>query len=98
MLAAKRARIEQRLEMAAYGNIFDFATIQEVPVWGGEKDGENEPIMVMKRKPVIDWDKVAASPYSVIVSGFKFDKDTGHLTDFDRDSALQAAQQLRDMH
>jgi hypothetical protein len=27
MLAAKRARIEQRLEMAAYGNIFDFASM-----------------------------------------------------------------------
>jgi len=34
----------------------------------------------------------------VIISGFKFDKDTGRLTDFERDNALQAANQLRDMH
>ena len=81
MLAAKRARIEQRLELAAYANIFDFATMMP--------DGKDF---------VIDWNKVAQSPFGVVVSGFKFDKDTGRLTDFERDNALQAAAQLRDMH
>lgn len=81
MIAAKRARIEQRLELAAYGDIFDFSRID---------DGTG--------KPVIDWAKVAASPYRAIIAGFKFDKDTGYLTDFDRDPALQALAQLRDMH
>jgi len=39
-----------------------------------------------------------ASPYRGIIAGFKFDKDSGILTDFDRDPALQASAQLRDMH
>lgn len=79
MLAAKRARIEERLQLAAFGNIFDFSTPDE------------------NRDPRIDWDKVSGSPYGVIVSGFKFDKDTGRLVDFERDNALQAIAQLREM-
>lgn len=97
MLAAKRERIEQRLELAAYGNIFDFATIEDMPVFMGA-DADGNPITKLIKKPVIDWEKVAASPYSVIIAEFKFDKDTGHLTDFDRDSADRAIAQLRDMH
>ncbi|HXI99194.1 MAG TPA: hypothetical protein VNG73_09635 [Gemmatimonadaceae bacterium] len=81
MLEAKRARIEERLQLAAFGNIFDFATINEAT-----------------SKPVIDWSAVADSPYGVIIASFKFDKDSGLLTDFDRDNALQALAQLRDMH
>ena len=80
MIAAKRARIEERLALAAFGNILEFAEIHG----GNEID--------------IDWRAVANSPYSAIISGFKFDKDTGRLTDFERDSALQALAQLRDMH
>jgi hypothetical protein len=81
IIAAKRARIEDRLNLAAYVDIFEFATVDEVT-----------------KKPVIDWVKVAASPYRAIIAGFKFDKDSGVLVDFDRDPALQAAAQLRDMH
>lgn len=81
MLAAKRERIEQRLELSAYGNLLDFATINPVT-----------------KQPTIDWEQVKASPYSVIVASFKFDKETGVLTDFDRDNAQQAVAQLRDMH
>ena len=81
MVAAKRARIEERLEMVAFGNIFDFVDI-------GSATGD----------PVIDWKKVASSPYGAIIAGFKFDKDTGRLVDFERDNALQALAQLRDMH
>lgn len=80
MMAAKRARVEERLALAAFGNIFDFATIQA------------------SGNPDIDWDKVANSPYGAIIAGFKFDKDTGRLVDFERDNALQALAQLRDMH
>jgi hypothetical protein len=79
MLAAKRERIAERLELAAFGNIFDFCTIAA-------------------KQPEIDWSKVKSSPYGVIVAGFKFDRETGLLTDFDRDNALQALAQLRDMH
>lgn len=81
MLAEKRARIEERLSLAAFGNIFDFTEICGIT-----------------HDPEIDWREVKASPYGVIVSGFKFDKDTGRLVDFERDNALQALAQLRDMH
>lgn len=81
MIAAKRARIEERLNMAAYGDIFEFATVDPVT-----------------KDPVIDWDKVVKSPYRMIVSSFKFSPKTGRLVNFDRDDALQAAAQLRDMH
>jgi hypothetical protein len=80
MLAAKRARLEERLQLAAFGNIFDFAIL------GSNGD------------PAICWDRVIESPYGVIVSSFKFDKDTGRLVDFDRDNAMQAIAQLRDMN
>ena len=79
MLAAKRARVEQRLELAAYGSIFDFAELGD--------DG-----------PSIDWSAVANSPYRAAIAVFKFDKDTGRLVHFERDDALQALSQLRDMH
>jgi hypothetical protein len=81
IIAAKRQRLEQRLELAAHGNIFEFAEMAE--------DGSTLKI---------DWNKVAESPYGAIIAGFKFDKDTGRLVDFERDNALQAIAQLRDMH
>ena len=81
MISAKRALIEERLNMAAHVNIFDFADVDDVT-----------------GKLVIDWKKVANSPYGAIIAGFKFDKDTGRLVDFERDNALQALAQLRDMH
>lgn len=81
MIAAKRARIEERLALAAFGNIFDFSEINPVT-----------------HKPSIDWRKVSESSFSAAISRFKFDKDSGVLTDFERDDALQALAQLRDMH
>lgn len=96
MIAAKRARIEERLELAAYGNIFDFATMIDRVVIRRISEEETEETTV--KTPIIDWDKVAASPYSAIIAGFKFDKESGVLVDFERDSALAAAAQLRDMH
>lgn len=96
MLAAKRALIEERLNMAAYGNIFDFTQMVDRVVTIQKGEDETEELVV--KSPLIDWDKVAASPYGAIISGFKFDKDTGRLTDFERDNALQAIAQLRDMH
>lgn len=96
MLAEKRARLEARLELAAYGNIFDFAAmVDRVVTVQVDKDTTEDRIV---KSPVIDWDAVKASPFGVIVAGFKFDKDTGVLVDFERDSALQAIAQLRDMH
>ncbi|XUM21044.1 hypothetical protein ACRAVF_27155 [Bradyrhizobium oligotrophicum S58] len=99
MLAEKRRRIEERLQLAAFGNIFEFAEMvdREVMV----KVGEGEAVTFVPRivkTPLIDWDKVAASPYAAIIESFKFDKDTGALVDFERENALQALAQLRDMH
>lgn len=95
MLAEKRRRIEDRLNLAAYGNLFPFATIVDRVIL--VKQGE-ETVEMVVQQPMIDWRKVADSPYSAIVSEFKFDKDTGYMTQFKRDDALQAAGQLRDMH
>jgi len=35
-------------------------------------------------KPSIDWRKVSESSFSAAISRFKFDKDSGVLTDFER--------------
>jgi NADH dehydrogenase/NADH:ubiquinone oxidoreductase subunit G len=77
----KRERIEARLNLAAYGNILQFATIDE-------ETGEIT---------AIDWRKVAESDLAVIVSDLSFDAKTGRLTRFDRDNALNALSQLREM-
>jgi hypothetical protein len=81
ILRQKRARIEARLNLAAYGNLLEFATID--PATG--------------KLTAIDWRKVAESDLAVIVSEFAFDSKTGELTKFKRDDALNAAAQLRDM-
>jgi hypothetical protein len=98
MIAAKRARIEERLALAAFGNIFDFATMVDRVILTPGEGEDDPPEENIVKTPVIDWDKVAASEYGAIICGFKFDKDTGVLVDFERDNALQAANQLRDMH
>jgi hypothetical protein len=80
MLAARRAHLEERLNAAAYGNIFEFA------------------ILDPQGNPRIDWQKVMNSDIAVTVNEFNFDVDTGVLTKFKRDDALNAVAQLRDMH
>jgi hypothetical protein len=82
ILKAKRERLEQRLNLAAYGNILQFATIDQ-------DTGEITSI---------DWRKVAESDVAVIVDSFSFDAKTGKLTKFERDSALNALNQLREMY
>ena len=100
MLAEKRTRLEERLNAVVYGNIFDFATMMDrsifVHVEDGTEDRKTEKRIV--KQPMIDWEAVKNSPLAPTISRFKFDKDTGVLTDFERDDPLQAANQLRDMH
>lgn len=96
MLAEKRARYEERLTMAAFGNIFDFAEMVERVVTVVDKNGSHQEVRA--KSPLIDWDAVKASPLAPIISAFKFDKDTGELVHFERDDALAAINQLRDMH
>jgi hypothetical protein len=81
IIRMKRERIEQRLNLAAYGNILQFATIDE-------ESGEITSI---------DWRKVAESDLAVIISDLSFDPKTGRLTRFERDNAMGAISQLRDL-
>jgi hypothetical protein len=97
MIAAKRARIEERLAIAAFGNIFDFTEMVERVVLVAGK-GDKLDREVKSKAPLIDWDAVKASELAPIISTFKFDKDTGELVHFERDDALAALAQLRDMH
>lgn len=96
MLAEKRARIEERLALAAFGNIFEFTQMAERVVTIVREGGTREQIRA--KSPLIDWDAVKASPLAPIISSFKFDKDSGECTHFERDDALAALGQLRDMH
>jgi hypothetical protein len=84
----KRERIEARLMKAMEADILrDFAIVEKVVVNGVETS----------KVVGIDWEKLRASDSSVIVSEFAFDAETGHLTKFKRDDAMNAAAQLRDM-
>jgi hypothetical protein len=78
----KRAKLEARLNLVAYGNILQFGTI----------DADTGELIA------IDWRKVAESDLAVTISEFSFDAKTGRLTKFERDSALNAIAQLRDMY
>jgi hypothetical protein len=80
----KRERVEARLMKAMEADILrDFAVIEKVMVDGIETS----------KVVGVDWDKLRQSDSSVIIS----DAETGHLTKFKRDDALNAAAQLRDM-
>lgn len=81
MIREKRARIEARLNAAAYGNILQFARVNP-------ETGDMESI---------DWRRVQESDLAVTLESFAFDKDTGRLTRFERDNSLNAVAQLRDM-
>jgi hypothetical protein len=84
----KRERIEARLMKAMEADILrDFALVETVLV-----NGVKTPKVVG-----VDWEKLRQSDSSVIVSEFTFDPESGHLTRFKRDDALDAAAQLRDM-
>jgi len=78
----KRARLEARLNLVAYGNFLQFATI----------DAETGDLTA------IDWRKVVESDLAVTISELGFDSKTGRLTKFERDNALNAIAQLRDMY
>jgi hypothetical protein len=88
IIRMKRERVEARLMKAMEADILrDFAVIEKVMVDGIETS----------KVVGVDWDKLRQSDSSVIISEFVFDPETGHLTKFKRDDALNAAAQLRDM-
>jgi hypothetical protein len=77
----KRARVEARLNVAAYGKMLDFAII----------DPETKQIIAY------DWAAIKESDLAVTVESLSFDKDTGRVVKFERDNAMNATAQLRDM-
>src|SRR5262249_47711643 len=88
IIRMKRERIEARLMKAMEADILkDFAIVEKLVVGGVETS----------RVVGVDWEKLRQSDSSAIVSEFVFDSETGHLTKFKRDDALNAAAQLRDM-
>jgi hypothetical protein len=89
MIREKRARIEARLMAVIESDLLrDFAIIEM-----RDRDGKHVGELVG-----IDWAAVRASDSSAIVSKFKFDPKTGRLVDFERDDAMNAIAQLRDMY
>src|SRR5215831_11933350 len=90
VLRARRERIIERLMVAIdFNPLRDFGVV----VVGRKRSDGSVP----KRLVGIDWAALRDSDYSVAVSSFKFDAKTRRLTDFDRDNALAAVAQLRDM-
>jgi hypothetical protein len=88
IIRMKRERIEARLMKAMEADILrDFAIVEKVVVKGVETS----------KVVGVDWEKLRQSDSSAIISEFIFDSETGHLTRFKRDDALNAAAQLRDM-
>jgi hypothetical protein len=89
VLRETRAFVRNRLMKAASLDIVkQFGIVKAV-----EHDGRTIGELVG-----IDWAAVMASESSIAVSRFRFDRETGRLIDFDRDDALAAVAQLRDMH
>lgn len=91
-----RGFIRQRLMNVVTRDLLrDFAVIGDCLV-PGTIDETGKP-MTVRRVIGIDWDKLKASDHSSTLTSFKFDRDTGMMTEFVVDDPLQAIAQLRDM-
>jgi hypothetical protein len=89
MIRQKRARIEARLMAVMESDLLrDFAIIEM-------RDHDEKQVGEIVG---IDWAAVRASDSSAIVSKFKFDARNGRLVDFERDDAMNAIAQLREMY
>ncbi|WP_407146263.1 hypothetical protein [Bradyrhizobium sp. ORS 86] len=89
VIAAARLMVHERLVASASLNVLsEFAILGHVEV-GGRK---------VARVVGIDWKALKHSDRAVAITGFKFDRETGVMTEFTRDDPLQAISQLRDMY
>lgn len=89
VISATRNFVRDRLMRSATLDVLaQFAIIGSVKI-----DGKKVPRIVG-----IDWNALKGSDQSIAVTGFKFDRDTGMMTEFTRDDPLQALAQLRDMY
>lgn len=84
-----RGFVRNRLMSVASLDILrDYAVLGEIEV-NGKK---------VVRIVGIDWNAFKASEHSVAVSGFKFDRETGMMVEFETNDAMNAVAQLRDMY
>jgi hypothetical protein len=96
ILRETRGFIRQRLMNVITRDLLrDFAVIGDCLV-PGTIDEDGKP-MTVRRVIGIDWDRLKVSDHSATVTSFKFDRDTGMMTEFVVDDPLQAIAQLRDM-
>jgi hypothetical protein len=89
VIAATRLAVRDRLLASATMNVLaDFAIIGHVEI-----DGKKVPRIVG-----IDWKALKNSEHAAAITGFKFDRESGVMTEFTRDDPLQALSQIRDMY
>jgi hypothetical protein len=89
VIAATRLFCRDRLIQSATLNVLSsFAIIGTVEIAGKK----------VPRVIGIDWRKLKNSEQAAAITGFRFDRETGIMTDFTRDDPLQAVAQLRDMY
>jgi hypothetical protein len=92
-----RGFVRNRLmSVASLDLLRDFAILGDVEVPG--TIGQDGKPATVKRIIGIDWAALKASEHSIAISTFKFDADTGIMTEFDRDDAMAALGQIRDMY
>lgn len=89
VVAAARAFVAERLmSWATLDVLSEFAIVAEVEVAGTK----------VPRIIGIDWSRLKASEHSSAVTGFKFDRETGMMIEFDCIKPDDAIAQLRDMY
>jgi hypothetical protein len=89
VIAATRLFVRDRLMKSATLDVLDqFAIVGTVEI-----EGKKVPRIIG-----IDWEELKASDQSIAITGFKFDRETGMMTEFTRDDPQAALAQIRDMY
>jgi hypothetical protein len=88
IIRMKRERIEARLRQVMETDLLrDFAIVEKATVNGVE----------VSKVVGINWQRLIDSGNSIVVQEILFDSETGRMTKFKREDALNAIAQLRDM-
>lgn len=89
VIAATRNFVRDRLMRTATLDVLrQFAVVETITIDGFQKS----------RVIGIDWDAWQNSDQSIALTSFKFDRETGVMTEFTRDDPENAIAQLRDMY
>ena len=92
-----RGFIRQRLMNVVTRDLLrDYAIIGDAVILGVIDETGKQ--LTVRRVIGIDWDKLKASDHSATVTSFKFDRETGMMTEFVVDDPMMAIGQLRDMY